>query len=551
MLRSLVIKNYALIEKLDIEFESGFTIITGETGAGKSILLGALSLILGNRADVAVLTDKTKNCVIEGRFDISKYHLEDFFRKNDIDYEAHTIIRRLINPSGKSRAFINDIPVNLTLLKELSQQLIDIHSQHNNLLLNNLGYQTLVIDSFAKQHNLLNEYRQDFKKYKNLQKHIEQLKQDKQKSKEELDYLSFQYEELNAANFSENEQEELENELEILTHAEEISSNLANVYHLLDNEELAIIAQLKEALISLEKIADYYPQAKDYAQRMASMQIDLNDISNEIEQQVEDILFDPARLEFVRTRLDLIYSLQQKHKTNSLADLISLKNNLGEKINKIESFENELADLTTKANKERVNLEVKAQKISKNRAKVIPSLRAKILGHLQQMGMLDSQVEILQKTNCGFTPNGSDEIKFLFSANKHVGSQDITKVASGGEISRVMLSLKSIISESIALPTIIFDEIDTGVSGDIADKMGAIMKKMSGNMQVINITHLPQVAAKGDSHFLVYKESNRKTTLSKIKKLSPEERTREIAKMLSGSEITEAAMRNAKELLKN
>ncbi len=550
MLQSLSIKNYALIGQLNINFNQGFSTITGETGAGKSILLGAISLILGQRADTSILKNKDNKCIIEGVFDISNYNLTIFFDDNDLDFDKFTIIRREINPNGKSRAFINDTPVNVSILKDLGSKLVDIHSQHQNLILNDTQFQLLVVDIMAQHKDLLNEYKNDFKEYKKLKNELNNLIEKSEKAKQDLDYLQFQFNQLEEANLIDNEQEELENELDTLTHAEEIKTNLSKVYHLLSGEGETSINHINEAKTLLSQLNNFFSKSVDLTKRVESVLIELNDISNETEIISNDVEYNPDKINNFKERLDLIYSLQQKHRVSTINELIEIKDNLQNQINEISSYDSEISELTIGLNKKHDVLIKKADKISIQRKKVIPEIEKKIVAILQSLGMPNAAFKILQTKAEQLSVNGFDTVTFLFSANKKVEMQSISKVASGGELSRLMLSIKSLISKSIALPTIIFDEIDIGVAGEIADKMGNIMLNMSKNMQVISITHLPQIASKGQYHYTVYKYDDNDTTTTDIKLLNDDERIVEIAKMLSGESVTDAAFENAKDLLR-
>jgi DNA repair protein RecN (Recombination protein N) len=549
MLQSLSIQNYALIDKLDIEFDKGFTIITGETGAGKSILLGALSLLVGQRADTSVLLDKTKKCAVEGIFEISNYQLNDFFRNNQIEYHGQTIIRREIHENGRSRAFVNDTPVNLNILKELGDQLIDIHSQHQNLYLNNYQFQLKVIDTLAKNTSIIQTYRESYKKHGMLQLRYSELLERSRTEKEELDYLQHQFEELDLAKLKNDEQTELENEIKILSHAEEIKTYLNLVSSLFLSDQNGILIRLKEASVSLSKIKSNYQKASTIQQRIDTTFVELKDIANETESMAESIELDPGRLETVKNRLDLIYSLCQKHKVQSSDELIKVKNLLEEKIKSIISCDDELRELKKEFEAEYEKMNGLAMQLSQSRKAVIPSTEESITELLHQLGMPNGYFSVRIEQTEHFNQNGIDKMTFLFSANKNIEQQDLSKIASGGEISRVMLALKSVVSASLAMPTVIFDEIDSGVSGELAEKMANIMKQMAGEMQVISITHLPQVAAKGRHHFLVYKIENQAVPNSCIKLLNSDDRVIEIAKMLSGEELTEAAISNAKVLL--
>ena len=550
MLQSLSIQNYALIEELNIYFNKGFSIITGETGAGKSILLGAISLILGQRADTSILKNKNKKCIIEGVFDISDYNLKYFFNNNDLDFDNFTIIRREINPNGKSRAFINDTPVNVSILKELGSKLVDIHSQHQNLILNDAQYQLFVVDIMAKHKNLLNEYRKNFKEYKKDKQELNNLIEKSEKSKQDLDYLQFQYNQLDEANLITDEQEGLESNLETLTHAEDIKANLSKAYNLLSGEGETAINQINEAKSFISRLNKFFPKSTDLSQRIESVLIELNDISNETEIISNDVEYNPEKINIIKERLDIIYNLQQKHRVSTISELIEIKNNLQNQIDEISSYDSEINELNIKLKNKHDDLVNKANNISTQRKKIIPDIEKNIVHLLQNLGMPNATFKIVQTKLDQLSVNGFDTVTFLFSANKKIDMQNISKVASGGELSRLMLSIKSLISKSIALPTIIFDEIDVGVAGEIADKMGNIMLNMSKNMQVISITHLPQIASKGQYHYTVYKFDDNDTTSTSIKLLNDDERVVEIAKMLSGENVTEAAFENAKDLLK-
>ncbi len=551
MLKSLTIQNYALISNLNIEFQDGLSIITGETGAGKSILLGALSLILGQRADSSVLLNKEKKCIVEAQFEIKDEELKSVFGQIDVDFEKLTTIRREINSNGKSRAFINDTPVNLNSLHLMGLKLIDIHSQHQNLELANNQFQLYIVDSSAKQTDQIKNYKIQFKKLTELQAELDKLINEIDKSKSDLDYYQFQFNQLEEAKLIENEQDELEKELEILNHAEDIKSTLQNTSHTLSGEGPSIINALKEIKSLNEKILNYYPDAEEIVARLGSSYIELNDLNREVEHLAEKIEFDPERLQYINERLDLIYSLQQKHRVNSIPELITIKNNLESNLITISSFDLQTEKLISSIEKQKESVNNLADEISQNRKKIIPEIEQKVTSLLQQLGMPNAKFIIEQKILSQPGYNGIDDILFLFSANKFADVQELSKVASGGEISRLMLSLKSLITENSIIPTIIFDEIDAGVSGEIADKMGNIIKKMSALLQVINITHLPQIASKGNHHFMVYKIDKDNKTSTQIKLLDAKERINEIAKMLSGEELTEAALSNAKELLAN
>jgi len=549
MLQSLKIQNYALIDHIHIQFSPGFITITGETGAGKSILIGALSLILGNRADTSVLKDNGKKCVVEASFDIENYGLKAIFERHDLDYDPETIIRREINNKGKSRAFVNDTPVNIKVLKELGEYLVDIHSQHQNLVLKDNHFQLDVVDSYAGNNDLLRSYQQQYREYRKLEEEYKSLKSQSEKAGSDLDYYQFQYDQLEKANLDPDEQQEMERELETLTHAEEIKQNLAGASHQLSGQEASIVVQLREAGDYIKKILDYYPPAREVSERLESSYIELQDLSNEIEVMSENVEHDPQRMEYIRERLDEIYSFQHKHHVSSVSELIDIRDDLRKKLEEINSYDFRLDEMEKELKEKRDALCRRADELTQARNKGIPGIEERITSMLKQLGIPNASFKIHRRDLEDFSSQGQDHVQFLFSANKNVALEDISKVASGGELSRLMLSLKSLIAETKSLPTIIFDEIDSGTSGDIAGKMGAIMKAMSGNMQVINITHLPQIASKGDYHYLVYKHDDNETTHTNIKQLEAQERIREIAKMLSGEELTETALQNAREFL--
>lgn len=549
MLKHLSVQNYALIDQLDVELSSGLTIITGETGAGKSILLGALGLIAGSRADTQSLQDKTKKCIIEAAFNIKEYALEKFFQENELDHESLTTIRREINPEGKSRAFINDTPVTLNQLKELAERLIDIHSQHQTLSLNGTDFQLSVVDAFAKHNDVMLEYQTNYKTFKSLEKQLNELIERELQAKKDLDYYQFQFNELEDANLKGGEQTDLEKELETLNNAEEIKSSLSKAAFGLNGGEQNLLSSLSEIRLLLNSMAKFKPEIAELSARINSSYIELKDIGNELETIEQDIVYDPKRIEILSEKLDSIYRLQQKHQVKTVEELIEIKDAISNKLLDFSSLEAEIQKV--KASLETLNksLSAKAKIISENRKKVIPKIEKEIASLLSSLSMPNAQLKIEQNFNNAYSLTGTDKISFLFSANKGSDFKELNKVASGGELSRLMLSIKSLIAQLTLLPTIIFDEIDTGVSGDVADKVGSIMDQMSAKMQVITITHLPQIASKGQSHLFVYKEDKNNKTYSNIKKLNADERIQEIAKMLSTGKPTAAAINNAKELL--
>lgn len=548
MLKSLYIKNYALIDSLEIDFESGFSVITGETGAGKSIILGALSLILGQRADVKAIKHGESKCIIEGIFDISAYDLGSFFTDREIDYDNSCFLRRELLSTGKSRAFINDTPVSLGDLKELGDQLIDVHSQHQNLLLGDNRFQLQIVDVLSGSREILKEYQQAFARYKASEKKLEELVELAQKSKSEEDYLRYQFAALGDASLNDGEQEELESELEILNHAEDIKSGLYKIHNLLSDDR-GVVTSLKESLNMAQSLSKLYGKAEDIKQRVETAYIDLKDLDMEIERMGEDIEFNPERLSFVEERLNLIYSLQKKYNLSTVAELIDFQKEIGVKLESIDSFDEQMKKLEEEVGLNKRIVEELALSLSDKRKIASKPMEETLMKKMAVLGMPNIRFEckITHKSQPDMT--GIDNLNFLFSANKSVPLQPVSEIASGGEISRLMLCLKSMIAGAMALPTIIFDEIDTGVSGEIADKMGQMMQEFGENMQVIAITHLPQIAARGSFHYLVYKMEGDKATITNLRRLTDEERLEEVARMLSGAKLTDAAIQNAKVML--
>jgi DNA repair protein RecN (Recombination protein N) len=551
MLCNLVVENYALISKLEIEFRKGLTIITGETGAGKSILMGALSLILGKRADSNVLFDKEKKCIVEGTFDITRYGLEPFLNDNGIEPESQTYVRREISVSGKSRAFINDTPVTLETLSEFGKKLIDIHSQHQNLELANSFFQMMVIDNYAHNNDLLKQYEGLYEDYLNLVNKHRQTIQNAGKIKAELDYIQFQFTQLEEAKLTEGELEELELELEQLTHAEEIKTGLSALQSILEGENAAVLQQLKDGIAHFHRIYKYLPAGEELYKRMETFYIDLKDMSHDIAVLNARHDPDPSALTKVNDRLTLIYNLLKKHHTSSVGELIALREQLRKKIEEIDSHDFNMAALEKQLLQKKEEVNALALQLRTRRLKAAPSFEEKVKDLLKEVGIVNAGFKVALEPLDDFTERGSDKLQFLFSANKNRTPEDIARVASGGELSRLMLCIKSLLVDASGLPTLFFDEIDTGVSGDIAERVGNIISRMAEKMQIINITHLPQVASKGENHFLVYKTEDDHSTVTRIKLLNPEERQLEIAKMLSGEEITNAAMENARALLGN
>jgi len=550
MLIKLFVQNYALIKELDVELENGLTIITGETGAGKSILLGALSLILGTRADYSVLLDKNEKCIVEGTFRIEDHELNEFFISNELDYETSTTLRREINPAGKSRAFINDTPVTVNLLKELGDRLIDIHSQHQTLMLHDNSFQLNLIDSFSGTAKLKSKYRETYSSYRKVKKEYNALKEKADKNRTDLEYYQFQYNQLEEAKLNKGEQTELEKEQELLSHSEEIKLALATSSNLFFTEGISILSMLREVKTNLTRIKVFLSESENLLSRTESTLIELDDLAAEIEKLSISIEADPQRLALVNDRLDNIYSLIQKHHVNNLDELIIRKDEIKDLINSIVSSDERLNEMEALIDKEVNSLKTISVEISDRRKSVLPEIESRIIALLKQLGIPNAKFRISLTHLQEFTPTGIDQADFLFSANKQIEPENLAKIASGGELSRVMLSLKSLLTKNNNLPTIIFDEIDAGVSGEVADKVGQILSAMGKYMQVINITHLPQVASRGTRHFHVYKDETDNSTFTRVKLLSPEERILEVARLLSGSEVTETAIKNARELLK-
>ena len=551
MLRQLYIKNYTLIDELDIDIHAGFSVITGETGAGKSIILGAIGLLLGQRADSKSVKQGAERCVIEAHFDLSRYDMKAFFDDNDIDYDEHdTIIRRELTATGKSRAFINDTPVALSMLKELGEQLVDVHSQHQNLLLNKQDFQLGVIDILANDAKELNAYRQTFSQYQQKQQELTTMKEDIEQNRQHQDFLQFQYDELSQAQLTAGEQEELEQQSDMLSHAEDIKSALFEADNALNSEQCGGVDQVKNALHALGDISKVLPKAAGLSERLDSCHIELRDIADEIGRLLEDTDFDPAELDHINSRLDKLYDLEKKYHVESVEELIAQRDTLQQQLAAIENSDDALQELQTCCEQLRVKCQQEGDTLTALRKKAAKEVERQMLQRLVPLGMPNVRFEV-SVTQEQLGRNGQDNVAFYFSANTSTPLQPVSQVASGGEIARVMLSLKAMISTAVKLPTIIFDEIDTGVSGKIAEKMAQIMQEMGRHeRQVISITHLPQIAALGSHHYRVTKEETRQGTTSRMQELSEEERIREIAQMLSGSDISDAAIQNAKELLK-
>ena len=550
MLQSLFIRNFVLIDELHIRFDEGFSVVTGETGAGKSIILGALALVLGQRADSKSIQSGADKCVVEAVFDVSAYRLEDFFRSHDLEYDAEScILRRELMSSGKSRAFINDMPAPLSVVKALGDRLIDVHSQHQNLLLADTQFQMNVVDIMAKTESLLVAYRREYGHYQDAVRYLEELEALAAKSRQDEDYLRFQVEELRAAQLTAGEQEELEAELETLSHTEEIKSALYKVTDNLIGEERGVVQQLKEALHDVEALEAYFPKAKDFADRLRSAWTDMADLASETDVLKEDVEFDPNRLEWVNERLNTIYSLQQKHRVPSVEELLAIQQQLTTQLSAIDLFDEQMETLTKQRETIYEALMVQAGALTARRHEAATEIEQQLVDRMVLLGIPNTHfgIELWPKEKP--SADGMDEVCFLFSANKNEALKPVAQTASGGEISRLMLCIKAMIAGFAALPAIIFDEIDTGVSGEIADKMADIMQDLGQKMQVITITHLPQIAAKGRAHYFVYKEDTAERTLTRIRRLTTEERVNEVARMLSGASLTDAAVANAKALL--
>jgi DNA repair protein RecN (Recombination protein N) len=550
MLKSLFISNYALISRLDIDFESGFSAVTGETGAGKSIIMGALGLILGQRADNKSIREDEDKCIVEALFDLSNYkHLRSFFDNNELDFDGvNCLVRRELSGSGKSRAFINDTPVALNILKDLTTDLIDIHSQHENLLLSHVSYQLEVLDTVAHNQTELQTYKDSYHLWKNKSKALSDLQREAQRIAAESDFIRFQFNQLEEARLTDNELIELEVEHETLTHAEEIKLELSRAQQLLNGDEASLI-MLKDAIGSISKIHKYIPDGESSYERIQSAYIELKELGNEFENLQEKMEFNPARLEWVETRMSELYALMKKFKVADIAALIAKKEEYGRLMLNIETIDDQVAGMQKELDQAYVQLMNDAAALTKSRNAQIHVVEDYLCSQLKELGMPNIQFEIQLTESASFQENGRDDVRFYFSANKNRPMQPVETIASGGEISRVMLAIKSLIADKSDLPTIIFDEIDTGVSGEIAHRMGEIMLEMSKSMQVITITHLPQIAARGNCQYKVFKDDSGARTETYITRLNEKERVEEIASMLSGREKSEAAIRNAEALL--
>ena len=550
MLRRVTVENYALIDSLEIEFSEGLNIITGETGAGKSLLLGALSVILGGKADASVLRDKTRPCVIEAEFGIAGFGLEEAFRNLDLDYADDTVVRRVINPAGKSRAYVNELPVTLAALREIGSRLVDIHSQHQTLLLGSNKFQTVLVDSVAGQDALLAGYRERYERLRRIARELEDLREAARNSRSEEEYLRFQAEQLRGANLREGEQAELEQLQNELAHAAEIREAMGLSEGLLTEDENGVLSRLKNVEQLLRRTEAVFPKSGELAERVRSVAYELKDIAGELGSEAERVDVDPARLEKTEARLDLLYSLQQKHRVTDADALVAVRDEIEAKLAGLESFDARIGELEKEAAAVRREAVEEARKISAGRKAAVPGIETYVRETTASLGMPSVRFRVEIEPAPELTPTGADRIRFLFTANRNMPLQPVEQIASGGEMSRLMLCLKSLTARHRQLPAVIFDEIDTGISGEIADRMGQIIHALSARMQVINITHLPQVAGKGKNHYYVYKEETEDATNTRIRKLTPEERVQEIAKMLSGSDVTQAAVEQARVLIR-
>ena len=550
MLKHITIRNYALIEKVEISFSSGFSVITGETGHGKSVFLGAIAMLLGQRSDVKSIREGADRCVIEGIFDVSGFDLEAFFKENDLEYDAECIIRRELTSSGRSRAFVNDTPVNVSLLKEIGTRLIDIHSQHQNLLLADRNYQLGVLDILADDRQQLTEYREEYSRYISMQRNLAAMKEALEASRRDEEWLRFQLDELDAASLKSGELEELEQELQELSHAEDIQAALYGACNALDGDERSMINLLREASNALSRIAMHYPAAQEFADRLESNYIELKDCCSEMSMRADRVQFAPSRLEFVENRVGLLCSLMKKHKVEDVDALVALADEYRSRLDSIVNGDDEIRDLEKRISVLSEHLAAMASALTAVRKESALKLQEQIVAILVNLGMPMIRFEVDFRETDGFTAAGRDNVVFLFSANSSSVPQPLCDVASGGEMARVMLALKSLVASGTRQPTLIFDEVDTGVSGILAERMGRIMQQMAGGFcQVLSITHLPQVAALGANHYKVFKKETEKGTVTNIVELDGLERVREIAQMMSGEVLTDAALDNARQLL--
>ena len=549
MLRNLTIDNYALIDRLDIDFDDGLSVITGETGAGKSIILGALSLVLGSRADSKVALDASSKCVVEATFDVEPYRLEALFDELDVDYSASTIVRREILPNGKSRAFVNDTPVGLQQLRTLTSRLIDIHSQHENLMLSNSDFQLDIVDTLADTADDLHKYTDLFNRYRDTRQQLRSLRDESDRFLAEKDYIEHQLSELVAANLVDGEQQSLEEEQNLINHSQEVIETLSSIIASLDGEESGVLSLLKSASTHIGRLEKYINRASEFADRINSSFVELKDIASELSAIIESTEFSEERKHFIDDRLNLIYSLQQKHRVASVTHLLDIQNDFARRLDLIENFDDRISSLQKQIDELEKQLSAAAEHLSERRRAVGSLIEQKTETMLHELGMPNGRFEVSFSVTHDFTSRGRDKIEFLFSANKNRSPQPVAEIASGGEISRLMLVIKSLVAASQALPTIIFDEIDTGISGEIARKMGEIMQTMSASMQVVAITHLPQIASKGKTHYKVFKDESGETTQTRIACLTADERIVEIAEMIAGKNPSRSALDSARELL--
>ena len=551
MLKTLHISNYALITTLTIDFEAGMSVLTGETGAGKSIIIGALSLIQGQRADTRMVKEGTEKSIVEAEFDVKNYSLKSFFENNDLDYNDACLIRREIATNGKSRAFINDTPVPLNLLRELSDKLLDIHSQHENLLLSTENYQLMVVDAVAQNINELTDFKQSFTEWNEAKSDLNKLRKEADRRNADLDYLRFQLNQLDEAKLTVGEQTDLEAELEMLSHVEEIKLALGQADHLLTNEDTNVLKSVKDITVALRRINNYLPESTNWTERLEAVLIELKDMAADISLAQNKLEFNPERLEMLDNRLNLIYSLQKKFRVDTIEKLIELRESFRNQLNRIENMEEELIEAQKRVQACFQVMKINAETLTETRRKAIPAIEKYLVEQLHLLGMPDVRFVVSIMPATEYTEKGNDVVEFQFSANKNRSVQPVSLIASGGEVSRLMLAIKSLLIRQSDLPTIIFDEIDTGVSGEISGRMGEIMRKMSQSTQLIVITHLPQIASKGHIHYSVYKDNTGTQTETHIRRLTPDQRIKELASLLSGKTITEAAMMNARELLNN
>ena len=551
MLKTLHISNYALITTLTIDFEAGMSVLTGETGAGKSIIIGALSLIQGQRADTRMVKEGTEKSIVEAGFDVKNYSLKPFFENNDLDYNDACLIRREIATNGKSRAFINDTPVPLNLLRELSDKLLDIHSQHENLLLSTENYQLMVVDAVAQNINELTDFKQSFTEWNEAKSDLNKLRKEADRRNADLDYLRFQLNQLDEAKLTVGEQTDLEAELEMLSHVEEIKLALGQADHLLTNEDTNVLKSVKDITVALRRINNYLPESTNWTERLEAVLIELKDMAADISLAQNKLEFNPERLEMLDNRLNLIYSLQKKFRVDTIEKLIELRESFRNQLNRIENMEEELIEAQKRVQACFQVMKINAETLTETRRKAIPAIEKYLVEQLHLLGMPDVRFVVSIMPATEYTEKGNDVVEFQFSANKNRSVQPVSLIASGGEVSRLMLAIKSLLIRQSDLPTIIFDEIDTGVSGEISGRMGEIMRKMSQSTQLIVITHLPQIASKGNTHYSVYKDNTGTQTETHIRRLTPDQRIKELASLLSGKTITEAAMMNARELLNN